>query len=109
MNRFAFARAHDTESAIAALASDPHAAFIAGGTNIVDLMKDDAVAPSLLVDITTLPYAGIDRTRLGIRVGALAKMSDVADNPSIQTGFPVVAQALLQSASPQLRNMASIG
>ncbi|MBV8424295.1 MAG: xanthine dehydrogenase family protein subunit M [Candidatus Eremiobacteraeota bacterium] len=109
MNRFRFARAHSPDAAVATVAADPHAAYIAGGTNILDLMKDYAVAPALLVDITALSFGKVESTPLGVRVGALAKMSDVADHPTIQKQFPAIAQALLESASPQLRNMATIG
>jgi xanthine dehydrogenase YagS FAD-binding subunit len=109
MNLFRFARADSAGAAIATVAADPRASYIAGGTNIVDLMKDDAVTPSLLVDITTLPFAKIDADESSVRIGALAKMSDVADSPAVAHGIPAVSQALLESASPQLRNMATIG
>jgi xanthine dehydrogenase YagS FAD-binding subunit len=109
MNLFRFARAHSAGAAITTVASDPRAAYIAGGTNIVDLMKDDAVTPSVLVDITTLPFAHIDADATTVRIGALARMSDVADHAAVVQGLPAVSQALLESASPQLRNMATIG
>jgi xanthine dehydrogenase YagS FAD-binding subunit len=109
VNAFRYAQARDAASAMAALAADPRARYIAGGTNVVDLMKEGVERPSLLVDITQLPLRGIDRTATGVRVGALALMSDVADHPAIARDYPVVAQALLASASPQLRNMATIG
>lgn len=109
MNPFRYARAEDSASAIAAVRPDSSAYYIAGGTNILDLMKVDVVKPGLLIDITQLPMRGIDTTRTGVRVGSLATMADVADAPSVKTGFPVVSQALLDSASPQLRNMATIG
>jgi xanthine dehydrogenase YagS FAD-binding subunit len=110
MNAFRYAQAHDAASALATMESDAGAAYIAGGTNVVDLMKDDVVRPTLLVDITRLPMRGIDALPGGgVRLGALATMSEVADHPAVASGFPVVAQALLLSASPQLRNMATIG
>jgi xanthine dehydrogenase YagS FAD-binding subunit len=109
VNAFRYAQAHDVPSAIVALASDPRARYIAGGTNVVDLIKEGVERPSLLVDITQLPLREIERTPKGVRVGALALMSDVADHPAIARDYPVVAQALLASASPQLRNMATIG
>jgi xanthine dehydrogenase YagS FAD-binding subunit len=109
MNLFRFARAGSTGSAMAAVASDSRAAYIAGGTNIVDLMKDDAITPSLLVDITTLPFGHIDADETTVRIGALARMSDVADHAAVVRGLPAVSHALLESASPQLRNMATIG
>ena len=109
MNAFRYAQARDVASAMAAVASDKDARYVAGGTNVVDLMKEYVEQPSLLVDITHLPLRGIDRTAGGVRIGALALMSDVADHPAVARDFPVVSQALLLSASPQLRNMATIG
>jgi len=95
--------------AIAFASADPFAEFIAGGTNVIDLMKDDVARPSTLVDITRLPLGGITSSATSIRIGALARMSEVADHPAIQTNVPAVVQALNDSASPQLRNMATIG
>jgi len=108
MNPFDYTRAHDTSGAIAA-GSRAAAKFIAGGTNLVDLMKCDVERPAHLVDVNALPLAAIERVAGGIRIGALARMSDVAAHPLVAQGFPVIAQALLASASPQLRNAASIG
>jgi xanthine dehydrogenase YagS FAD-binding subunit len=109
MNPFRYAQVSDASSAIATVHPDASAYYIAGGTNILDLMKVDVVKPGLLVDITQLPMRSIDTTRTGVRVGALATMADVADAPNVKAAFPVVSQALLNSASPQLRNMATIG
>jgi len=109
MRPVSYARATDTAAAIAFALGDPHAEFIAGGTNVVDLMKDDVARPSTLVDITRLPLGGITPSATGIRIGALARMSEVADHPAMQANFPAVVQALNDSASPQLRNMATIG
>lgn len=109
MNAFRYAQAHDAASAMATVGADPRAKYVAGGTNVIDLMKEYVEQPSLLVDITTLPLRAIDRTPSGVRIGALATMSDVADHPAVAREFPAVAQALLLSASPQLRNMATIG
>jgi xanthine dehydrogenase YagS FAD-binding subunit len=109
MNAFRYAQAHDVASALASVAGDPGATYIAGGTNVIDLMKENVERPALLVDITGLPLRGIEPTAHGVRVGALAVMSDVADHPAVARDFPAVAQALLLSASPQLRNMATIG
>jgi len=110
MNAFRYAQAHDAAAALATMESDPGAAYIAGGTNVVDLMKDGVVRPTLLVDITRLPMRGIDALPDGgVRLGALATMSEVADHPAVASRFPVVSQSLLLSASPQLRNMATIG
>ncbi|MFN2459982.1 MAG: xanthine dehydrogenase family protein subunit M [Candidatus Velthaea sp.] len=110
MNPFRFATAPDAASAVAAVHPDRGAYYIAGGTNILDLMKINVESPALLVDITHLPLRGIDATAGGgVRLGALATMADVADAAAVKGGFPVVSQALLASASPQLRNMATIG
>ncbi|HTD35282.1 MAG TPA: FAD binding domain-containing protein [Candidatus Elarobacter sp.] len=109
MKAFRYAQARDVASARSAVAADEDARYVAGGTNLVDLMKEYVERPSLLVDITHLPLRGIDRTASGVRLGALALMSDVADHPAVAREFPAVSQALLLSASPQLRNMATIG
>ena len=83
--------------------------FIAGGTTLIDLMKLEVMTPSHLVDINRLPMRGIELTSDGLRIGALEKMSDVAEHPEVVAKYPVISQALLQSASAQLRNMASMG
>jgi xanthine dehydrogenase YagS FAD-binding subunit len=79
--------------------------FIAGGTTVVDLMKLNVLTPQHVLDINGLPLRGIDTTD-GLRIGALERMSDVAAHPGV---YPAISRALLQSASQQLRNMASIG
>ncbi|MEV0408600.1 xanthine dehydrogenase family protein subunit M [Actinoallomurus sp. NPDC050550] len=84
----------------------PGSAFLAGGTTLVDLMKLDVLAPGRVIDINRLPLHGIRQARDGLRIGALERMSDVARHPKT---YPVIAEALALSASPQLRNMASIG
>lgn len=109
MHPFAYARATRPEDAIAAVAPDPGAAFYAGGTTLLDLMKIDVMTPTRLVDVNALPLAAIEPIPGGLRIGALARMSDVARHPEVIKGFPVVAESLNNSASPQLRNMASIG
>jgi xanthine dehydrogenase YagS FAD-binding subunit len=84
-------------------------AFIAGGTTIVDLMKLEVMSPSRLVDVNSLQMRGIQMREDGLRIGALEKMSDVAGHPEVVANYPVISEALLQSASAQIRNMASIG
>lgn len=84
-------------------------AYLAGGTTLVDLMKLDVMTPEHVVDINNLPMRGIRYDRKALRIGALERMSDVAAHPLVARGYPLLAQALLASASPQLRNMASIG
>src|SRR4029077_13579130 len=108
---FAISPAKDAAKAIAAHAVDPQLAFIAGGTDLIGLMKDRAALPERLLDINGLPnMARIEALPGGgVRIGALARMSDVAADTEVRRRFPVVAEALLFAASGQLRNMASIG
>jgi len=104
MHPFDYQRAATVAGAIGAKGR-----FIAGGTNLVDLMKANVERPAHVVDINALPLASIEDVAGGIRIGALARMADVAAHPLVQERFPAVSQALLASASPQLRNAASIG
>jgi xanthine dehydrogenase YagS FAD-binding subunit len=83
--------------------------FLAGGTTLIDLMKLEVMTPSQLADINRLPMRGIELASDGLRIGALEKMSDVAEHPEVVANYPVISQALLKSASAQLRNMASMG
>jgi xanthine dehydrogenase YagS FAD-binding subunit len=87
----------------------PGAQFIAGGTNILDLMKDDVVRPTVLIDINSLALGAIEVRHDGVFLGALARMSDVAAHPVVRERFAAVAIALTETASPQLRNMGTIG
>ncbi len=88
----------------------PGAAFLAGGTTLIDLMKLNVMAPATLVDVTRLPDgANIDQTPQGLRIAAAARNSDVAHHPLVRRQFPVLAEALLAGASPQIRNMATVG
>jgi xanthine dehydrogenase YagS FAD-binding subunit len=111
MHPFAVSRAVDPAKAVAAHAQDAQLAFIAGGTDLIGLMKDRATLPDRLLDINGLP----DMARIealpdgGLRIGALARMSDVAADAEVRRRFPVIAEALLFAASGQLRNMASMG
>src|SRR5580704_4026586 len=111
MHPFALSRVDDPAKAVAAHAADPHLAFIAGGTDLIGLIKDRAALPDRLLDINGLPnMAEIDVLPEGsLRIGALARMSDVAVDIEVRRRFPVIAEALLFAASGQLRNMASIG
>jgi xanthine dehydrogenase YagS FAD-binding subunit len=111
MHPFALSKADDPAMAIAAHARDPQLAFVAGGTDLLGLIKDRAALPERLLDINGLPdMARIDAPpEGGLRIGALSRMSDVAADPEVRRRFPLVAEALLSSASGQLRNMASIG
>ena len=107
MESFTYARATETAAAIAA--HDAASAFIAGGTDLLQLLKAGIQSPRHLVDINALDMAAIEVTPAGARIGALARMADVADHPGIVEHFPALSQALLLSASAQLRNMASMG
>jgi xanthine dehydrogenase YagS FAD-binding subunit len=111
MHPFALSRADDPAKAIAAHSQDPGLAFIAGGTDLIGLMKDRATLPKRLLDINHLPgLARIEaRADGGLRIGALARMSDVAADMQVRRRFPVIAESLLFAASGQLRNMATIG
>ena len=110
MRPFSYARAADADAAIAAVRERADGAFLAGGTTEVDLVRQNVLRPGLLVDINDLPLRGIeDLPGGGLRVGALARMSDVARAPGVRERFPVISQALLLGASAQLRNMASMG
>ena len=111
MHPFTLSRADDAAKAIAAHALDPQLAFIAGGTDLIGLIKDRAALPDRLLDINGLPHMAEIQALPdgGLRIGALARMSDVAANMEVRRQFPVIAEALLFAASGQLRNMASIG
>ena len=105
-----YARATDVDSAIVMVREHPDGAFLAGGTTEVDLVRQNVLRPGLLVDINDLPLDRVeDRPDGGLRIGALARMSDVAQAAAVVQRFPVISQALLLGASAQLRNMASMG
>jgi xanthine dehydrogenase YagS FAD-binding subunit len=109
MNPFHYMKVESPSAAIAAMLRDPRARFVAGGTNIIDLMKMYVEEPSLLVDINPLRLHLVDFPGDGsMHIGALARMSDVAID-SIRQSYPMIVMALEASASPQLRNMASMG
>jgi xanthine dehydrogenase YagS FAD-binding subunit len=111
MHSFTLSRPGDISAAVAAHAQDARLAFIAGGTDLIGLMKDRVTLPDRLLDINRLPdMAQIEAlSDGGLRIGALARMSDVAANPDVRSRFPVIAESLLFAASGQLRNMATIG
>ncbi|HEX5659059.1 MAG TPA: xanthine dehydrogenase family protein subunit M [Polyangiales bacterium] len=106
---FSFSRADSVEHALAEAAAHPGAAFIAGGTNLVDLLKVDVARPPHLIDITRLKLDAITESADGVRIGALVSNADLAWHPLIRERYPLLAQALLAGASPQLRNMATTG
>lgn len=111
MHPFRLSRASDAASAIASHTRDPRLAFIAGGTDLIGLMKDRVTLPDCVMDINGLSdFSQIEPLPGGgIRIGALARMSDVAANIEVRRRFPLIAEGLLFAASGQLRNMASIG
>lgn len=109
MKLFAYTRATEQDAAVNTVLRNQSAKFIGGGTNLLDLMKENVEQPNQLVDINLLPLTKIEVTRNGVRIGALARNSDVAYNAIIQERYPLLAQALLAGASPQLRNMATVG
>ncbi|MFC7760589.1 FAD binding domain-containing protein [Catellatospora bangladeshensis] len=109
MRAFVYERPADVEQAVAAVAADPQAAFLAGGTTQLDLMKDGVWTPDRLVDITRLPLRGIMVEGQLMRVGALTTMEQLAAEPAVTERLLMVREALLAGASTQLRNMATIG
>lgn len=110
MNNFQYSRASDLTDAIRLLAANPGAKLIAGGTNLIDLMKENVERPSRLIDISRLPLREIGQTADGgLRIGALVPNSDLAYHPLIEQRYPLLASAILAGASAQLRNMASTG
>jgi xanthine dehydrogenase YagS FAD-binding subunit len=109
MRSFAYSRPSSIDDAIAAMEKHPDARLLGGGTNLVDLMKMGVEKPSMLIDIARLPLTGIERNGDGVRIGAMAKNSAVANHPFIRERYPVLAQALLAGASAQIRNMATVG
>ena len=110
MRPFGYLVPPDPAAAIAAVTGRPGAAFLAGGTNLVDLMKLGVATPDLLVDVTGLLPGRIEPVPGGgLRIGAGVRNSDLAADPRVRAGFPVLAQAVLAGASGQLRNMATVG
>jgi xanthine dehydrogenase YagS FAD-binding subunit len=109
MDAFTFTRATNPAAA-AALQRSAAVKFVAGGTNLIDMMKLDVERPKVLVDINPLPLSQIEPSPGGgLIVGALARNADVANHPIVQRDYAVLSQALLSGASPQLRNMATTG
>jgi len=110
MTPFRYERAADAQAAVTLLAQTPQAAFLAGGTNLVDHLRLGVAHPELLVDITRLPYDRIEPLPGGgLRIGALVRNSDLAADRTIRQLYPLLAQALLAGASGQLRNLATTG
>jgi len=110
MRPFSFVRALDVPNAVALQAQTPDARYLAGGTNLVDLMKEGVEQPGRLIDINRLMLDRIEELDTGgVRIGALARNSDTAAHPLVRSRYLLLSQALLSGASPQLRNLASAG
>ena len=109
MIQFEYVKPTTQKAAVNAVAKNSNAQFIAGGTNLVDLMKRGVTAPQKLVDINSLPLKEIKKNTGNLYIGALALNSAVADNKLVLQHQPLLAQALAAGASPQLRNMATVG
>ena len=110
MINFEYVRVSSVADAIRQIAAEPRAKFIAGGTNLVDLMKDEVERPTRLIDITRLPLKAIeDKADGSLRIGALVPNTDLAYHPLIERRYPMLSSAILAGASQQLRNMASTG
>ena len=108
MQAFTLARPRDIDAALAAARADG-AKFIAGGTDLMQLGKDNVEAPTALIDLDGLKLDGIAVRDGALRIGALARMSDVAAHPEVRSGWPAISEALLLSASSQIRNMGTAG
>ncbi|MFD8205935.1 FAD binding domain-containing protein [Streptomyces sp. NPDC059695] len=110
MKPFVYLRADRTDQALAAYAAHPGAQYIAGGTNLLDLMKLGVADPPFLIDISRLPLNGVEETpEGGVRIGATVRNSDLAAHPLVRTRYAALSQALLAGASGQLRNAATTG
>ncbi|MEX3686770.1 xanthine dehydrogenase family protein subunit M [Paraburkholderia sp. BR14263] len=110
MNRFSYARAKSVDDAVRLHYATPGAEFLAGGTNLVDLMREDVMRPAAIIDITRLPLRDIEATQDGgLRIGALATNSALAWDARVIERYPLLAQALLAGASAQIRNAATVG
>ncbi|MGH9818886.1 MAG: FAD binding domain-containing protein [Pyrinomonadaceae bacterium] len=109
MQPFKFTQAADAGTAIQAALANGGARFVAGGTNIIDLMKEGVENPSELIDVTRLNLAQVRTTAGGISIGALAKNTDTANHPLVRRDYPLLTQAILAGASAQIRNMATNG
>jgi xanthine dehydrogenase YagS FAD-binding subunit len=111
MNPFTYSRASDATKAVAEISGKPQGKFLGGGTNLIDLMKMGVETPDALIDINRLPLAQIEELpgAKGVRIGAMTRNSDLAEHDLVKSRYPVLSEALLSGASPQLRNMATVG
>ena len=109
MNNFSYTQAASIKEATTTKEADKQAAFIGGGTTLIDIMKSNIEQHSVLIDVNRLAMTGIANSTAGLRMGALERMSDVGEHPEVVQNYPVISESLLASASPQLRNMATMG
>ncbi len=109
MRPFKYERANDAATAVKTVSANSSAKFLAGGTNLLDLMKEDVERPTTLVDVSRLSLAQIRQTATGISLGALAKNTDTANHPLVRQNLPLLSMAILAGASQQIRNMATNG
>jgi xanthine dehydrogenase YagS FAD-binding subunit len=108
MNPFRYIQAQEQAGAVGQVADDPRAAFLAGGTTLLDLMKLGVETPATLVDINRLPLSRIEEQGGGLRIGALVTNTDLAYHEGLRRRYPVLSQAILSGATPQLRNRATV-
>ncbi len=109
MRPFKYTKAADAAAAVQAVSATSNSNFLAGGTNLLDLMKEDVMRPTELVDISRLGLAQIKSVNGGLSLGALAKNTDTANHPLVRQNYPLLSQAILAGASGQIRNMATNG
>ncbi len=109
MKPFDYTRATTADEAVKAIGKGKDGRYLGGGTNLLDLMKDDIVSASVLVDVTRVSLAEITETKDGLTLGAMAKNSDTANHPLVRKNYPLLSQAILAGASAQIRNMATNG
>src|SRR5437899_8125295 len=109
MQPFTYVSTSEPAAAVKQVSGEPRARFIAGGTNLIDFMKLDVESPTRLVDINPLPLDKIEVTDAGVRIGAMVRNSDLAYHDVIRQRYPVLSEALLSGATPQIRNAASVG
>src|SRR5207249_8361200 len=111
MNPFTYSRVLDPDEAVTDIDAKAQGKFLGGGTNLIDLMKMGVETPDALIDINRLPLAQIEEIpgNKGMRIGAMVRNSDLAEHALIKSRYPVLSEALLSGASPQFRNMATVG
>ncbi|RYF95844.1 MAG: xanthine dehydrogenase family protein subunit M, partial [Chitinophagaceae bacterium] len=109
MRPFKYSDADDSGKAIGIVSANPTARYLAGGTNLVDLMKEDVMRPSELVNVTRLPFSAIEKKGDGISIGATATNAFTANDASVRQDYPLLTMAILAGASAQIRNMATNG